>query len=118
MHTISIYIYNHHDKHANSIITITSEFKNIGIDISHINKLMEEMSLIYAKLKDQYKFKYQLTSLVLFKKYGEDNEITSEVELPITLSISHNLTQSEIDNINFQWTLENRIQILEMKEFG
>ena len=113
-----INIDNHHDKHANSMITITSKFNNIGIDISHINKLMEEISHIYAKLINQYKFKYQLTFFVLFSKYGEDNEITSEVELLITLSISHNLTQSEIDNINIQWTLKNRIQIIEMNEFG
>ena len=99
-----INIDNHHDKHANSMITITSKFNNIGIDISHINKLMEEISHIYAKLINQYKFKYQSTFLVLFNKYGEDNEITSEVQLPITLGITHNLTQTEIDNINIQWT--------------
>ena len=100
------------------MITITSKYNIIGIDISHINKLMEEMGHIYAILINQYKFKYQLIFLVLFNKNGEDNEITSEVELPFTLSISHNLTQSEIDNINIKWTLENRIQIIEMKESG
>ena len=45
---------------------------------------MEEMSRIYAKLKNQYIFKYQLTFLVLFIKYGEVIEITSEIELTIT----------------------------------
>ena len=79
---------------------------------------MEEMSHIYAKLINQYKFKYQLTFLVLFNKYGEDNEITCETELPITSSITHNLTQSEVDNINIKWTLENRIQSIEMIESG
>ena len=96
----NINIDNHHDKHANSQITITWKFNNIGIDISHNNKIMEEMSLVYAKIIFQYKFKYQLTFLVIFNKYGENNEITSEIELPITLSITHNLTQSEMDNFD------------------
>ena len=101
---------NHDDQNANFQITITSNFKNIRIDTNHINKVMEEMCQKYAKLISQKKFKYQLTVLVLFIKYGEYNEITSEVELSITLSITQNLTQSEIDNINIQWTLENRIK--------
>ena len=79
---------------------------------------MEEMCLIYAKLINQYKFQYQLTVLVLFNKYGEDDEITSKIELPITLSITHILTQSEIDTISVQSTLEDRIQSVEMKKSG
>ena len=113
-----IKIDSHHDKQANSILTISSKFNNIGVDINHINNKTEEMSHISAKLINQFKFKYQLTFLVLFIKYGEDNEITSEIELPITLSITHNLTQSQIDNINIQWNLENRIRSIEMKESG
>ena len=113
-----INIDNHHNENANSTITITSKFNNIGIDINHIKKIMEEMSYVYAKFINQYNFKYQLTFLVLFNKSGEDNEITSEIELPITLSNTHNLTQSQIDNINIRWDLENRIQSIEMKESG
>ena len=79
---------------------------------------MEKMSGVFAKLINQYQFKYILTFLVLFNKYGEDNEITSEIELSITLSITHNLTQGEIHSINIQCTLENRIQGIEMKEVG
>ena len=79
---------------------------------------MEEMSHIYAKLINQYKFKYQLTFLVLFKNYGEHIEITSEIESPFTLSITHSLTQFQIDNITIQCDLDNRIQSIEMKESG
>ena len=113
-----IIIDNHHDKDANSQITITSKFNNIGIDINHIIDIMKEKCDVYAKLVLQYKFKYQLTFLVIFYRFGEDNEILSEVELPITLTITHNLTQSELDTINIRWTLENRIQSVEMKESG
>ena len=79
---------------------------------------MEEMSRLYAEIINEYKFKYQLNCLVLFKKHGEDDEITNQIELPITLSITHNLIQSEIDNIKTQWSLDNRIQSIEMKEAG
>ena len=34
------------------------------------------------------------------------------------MSINHNITQSEIDNSNIQWTLEKRIQSIEMKKSG
>ena len=52
---------NHHSNHANSIITIVSEFNKIGVDIIRITKIMEEMAKIHAKLKKYYKFKYQIT---------------------------------------------------------
>ena len=48
-----INIDNHHDKHANSMITITSKSNETGIDIFHNNRIIIEMSNIYAKLKNQ-----------------------------------------------------------------
>ena len=45
----------------NTQLTITSKFDKTGIDVNHINKIMEEMSHIYATLVNQYRFKYQLT---------------------------------------------------------
>ena len=54
--------------------------------------------------------------LVFFNKYGEDNEIISEIKLPITSNFTHNLTQSDRDDISIQWTLENRIRSIQMKE--
>ena len=94
-----ININNHHDKHANSVKSITSKFYKIGVHMIHIKMIMIEMSNKTAKLMIQYIFKYHLTSLLLFNKHGEDNEKISEIELPITLSINHNLTQSDFDNI-------------------
>ena len=40
------------------------------------------MSHLYSKLLNQSKIKYDLTFLVILIKYGDDNEITSELELP------------------------------------
>ena len=42
----------------------------------------------------------------------------SEIGVPITLSITEKLTQSELDNINIQWKLGKNIQSAEMKESG
>ena len=109
---------NHHDKHANSIITITSKFDNVGINKIHIFKIMEEKSRVYAKLINKYKFKYKLNFLLLFNKYGEDIDITSEIKLPITFGITRNLTQSDIDIINIHWTIEKRIKGIEKKVAG
>ena len=78
---------------------------------------MKDMGTVYAELIIQYEFKNQLTFL-LFKKDGEDKEIISEKELPNTLSITNTLTQSELYEIIIHWTLENRIQSVEMMESG
>ena len=38
------------------------------------------MSVIYARLINQYKFKYQCVFLALFDKQGEDGELLDETE--------------------------------------
>ena len=93
----------HHKKHLNSQITITSKFDNTGIEMYYINEIFKEMSHIYAKFINQYKFKYQLSFMLLFYKFEEDGDIRKEAEMPINLIMTNNLTQSEIDNVNVQW---------------
>ena len=106
---------NHQSNHVSSQITIVSKFTNIGIHITYINRILEEMAKFYARLINQ-KNKYHVSFLATFKKYGEDGELINQIELPNTLSMTRNLTQSEIDNIYFQWTLENGIQTIESQE--
>ena len=113
-----INIENYHIKHANSTIPFTSKFNIIGIALIDIYKIMIERSNIYDKLRNPYKIICHLNFLVIFNKYGEDNEITPEIELSITLSITHILAQTELEKLNIQGTLETRIQIVEMKESG
>ena len=43
----------HHINHLNSKVTITSIFENTGIEFRFINKIMREMSIIYARLINQ-----------------------------------------------------------------
>ena len=49
----------HHINHLNSKLTITSNFENTGIEFRFVNKIMREVSIIYARLINQYKFRYQ-----------------------------------------------------------
>ena len=101
----------HFKKDLNLQITITSKFDALGIEMNYINKIFKEMSHIYAKFINQYKFKYQLSFVVLFNKFEKDGDIRKEAEMSINLKMI-------IDNVNVQWDLESRIQNLEMKEFG
>ena len=94
----------HNKKDLNSQITITSKFDNLfGIEMYHINDIFKEMAHIYAKYINQYKFKYQLSFMLLFNKFEEDGDIRRETEMTITLNMINNLTQSEIDNVIIQW---------------
>ena len=109
----------HHKKDLNSQITITSKFDNIiGIEIYHINDIFKEMAHIYAKFINQYKFKYQLSFMLLFNNFEEDGDIRKEEEMVVNLNMTNNLTQSEIDNVDFQRDLESRKQNIEMQESG
>ena len=42
--------------HANSILTITPKFPEFGIEYRYINKIIKKLSVIYARLINQYKF--------------------------------------------------------------
>ena len=108
----------HHINHLNSKLTITSNFENTGIEFRFINKIMKEMSLIYARLINQYKFKYQTVFSARFDKQDEDGQLLDEIELFINLNMNYNITQSDIDNINITFPLEHQIQKQEMKDSG
>ena len=48
----------HNINHANSILTTTPNFSEFGIEFRYINKIIKELSVIYARLINQYKYKY------------------------------------------------------------
>ena len=109
----------HHKRDLNSQITITSKLDNLfGIEMYYINDMITEMAHIYANFINQYKFKYQLSFMLLFNKFEEDGDIGKEAEMVINLNMINNLTQSEIDNTNIQWEVEARKQNLEKRESG
>ena len=84
----------------------------------YINDIFKEMAHIYARFINQYKFKYQLSFMLLFNKFEEDGDIRREAEMTVNLNMTNNITQSEIDNVDIQWDLEARKQNLEMQESG
>ena len=108
----------HHINHANSKLTIIPYHPEFGIEVRYINKIMKELSVIYARLINQYKFKYQTVFSARFDKQDEDNQVLDETELFINLNINHNLTQSDLDNIDIKSPLDDQIQQQQMKDSG
>ena len=108
----------HHNNHANSELTITPNYPEFGIEIRYINKIIKELSVNYARLLKQYKFKYQTVLSARFDKQDEDNQVLDETELFINLNINHSLTESDLDKIDIKSGLEHQIQAQEMKESG
>ena len=104
--------------HANSILTITPNFPEFGIEFRYINKNVKELSVIYARLINQYKFKYHTLFSASFYKINEEDQRNNEIELYMNLKINNNLTESDIDNIDVRSQLEHQIQIQETKESG
>ena len=76
------------------------------------------MSVIYARLINQYIFKYQTVFSARFDKQNEDNQVVDETEIFNNLNINHTLTQTDIDNIDVKSPLEHQIQQQEMKDSG
>ena len=108
----------HHINHANSKLTIIPNYPQFGIEVRYINEIMKELSVIYARIMNQYKFKNQTVFSARFDKQDEDNQVLDETDLSITLKINHNLTQTTIDNIDVKSPLESQIQQQEMKYSG
>ena len=108
----------HNFSHANSILTIIPSFSEFGIEIRNNNKIVSELSFIYARLINQYKFKNHTLFSASFYKINEENQKNNEIELYMKLKINNNLTKSDIDNIDVRSQLEHQIQIQETKESG
>ena len=104
--------------HANSVLTITPKFPEFGIEFRYINKILKELSVTYARLINQYKFKYHTLFSAIFYKNKEEEQRYNEIELHTNLNINHILTESDIDNIDVRSQLEHQIQNQEMKESG
>ena len=116
---------NHHINHANSKLTIIPNHPEFGIEFRYINKIMRELAVIYARLLNQYKFRYQTVFSATFDKQDEDNhlldednQLLDETELFIILNINQNLTQTDINNIDVVSPLEHQKQQEEMKDSG
>ena len=108
----------HNINHADSKLTIIPNHPEFGIEIRFINKIMKELAVIYARLSNQYKFNYQTVFSARFDKQDEDNQVLDATELFINLNINHNLTQSDLDNIDIKSPLDDQKQQQQMKDSG
>ena len=79
---------------------------------------MKELAVIYARLINQYKFRYQTVFSARFDKQDEENQLLDETELFINLNINQNLTQTDVNNIDVVSPLEHQKQQQEMKDSG
>ena len=50
----------HNINHANSLLNIELNFPDIGIETRYVNKMLKEIATIYARLINQYKYKYHI----------------------------------------------------------
>ena len=102
----------HNISHANSILTITPNFPEFGIEFRYIIKIIRKLSVIYARLINQYKFKYHTLFSASFYKIKEDQR-KNEIELYMNLNINHSLTESDIDNNDVRSQLDHQIPVQE-----
>ena len=89
----------HNFSHANSILSILPKYPEYGIEFRYINKIIKELSVIYARLINQYKFNYHTLFSASFYKIIEEDQRNNHIELYINLKIINNLTESDIDNM-------------------
>ena len=108
----------HHINHANSKLIVKPIYHEFGIEFRYIDKIMKDLSVIYARLINKYIFKYQTVFSARFDKQDEDSQTLDETDLYINLNINHNLTQTDIDNIDVISLLEKQTQQQGMKGSG
>ena len=90
----------HNINHANLLLNIILNFPDIGIETRCINKILKEKATFYARLIDQYKFKYHAIFSASFYKINEEDQRSDDIELFINLNINKNSTESDNDNID------------------
>ena len=108
----------HNLHHTNSELTIIPNHPEFVIEVRFIKKIMKELAVIYARLINQNKFKYQTVFSARFDKQDEDNQVIDETEFFNNLNINHNLTQSDLDNCDVGSQLDYQILQQEMKDSG
>ena len=90
----------HNVNHANSLLNVIANFPDTGIETRYINKILNEMAAIYARLMGQYKFNYHTLFSASFYKIDEEDQRSDEIELFINLNMNHKLTETDINYID------------------
>ena len=90
----------HNFNHANSLLTIEPNFPDFRIDTIYVNKILKELAIIYGRLINQYISEYHTLFSASFYKINEEDQRIDEIELFFNLNINHNLTETDINNID------------------
>ena len=114
----TITLESHHINHANSELTITPNYPEFQIEVRYFFKIMKELSIIYNRLINHYKFKYQTVFSTRFDKQVENFPVLDETDLFINKNINHNLTENDLDKIDVKSPLEHQSRQQEMKDSG
>ena len=72
---------NHHINHAYSKLTIKPNFPEFGNESECINEILNEMTVIYARLNNRYVFKNQTVFPTKYNKEDEDGQMLDGIEL-------------------------------------
>ena len=115
---LNISLESHHINHANSKFIIKINYPEFGIEVRYINEIIKELSIVYARLVNQYIFKCQTVLPARIDKQDEDNQVLDEAEFFTNLNINHNLKQSDLDKIDIRSPSEHQIQQQEMRDSG
>ena len=74
------------------------------------------MATLYARVLNQYKFKYHILYSASFNKINDEDQRNDETELFINLNNNHKLTEPDINSIDVKSQLEHQIQNQETKK--
>ena len=88
------------------------------MEIRYFIKILKDLSIIHARLINQYKLKYQTVFSARFDNQDDDNRVVDETKLFIILNINHNLAESDLDKIEVKSSLEHQIQQQETTDGG
>ena len=80
-----------HFNHAKSEKTKKPNFPEFEIEFRCINKILEELAIIYPRLKNQCEFEYQTVFSATFVKQEEFGVILDQIEIYKNLNNKHTL---------------------------
>ena len=103
----------HHTNLIKSKSTITSKVSAIGKN--HFFNIVLQIVDIYAKLLNQYIFKYRTVSPVRFDKQDEDHQVSDKSRIYINSTNIQTSTRSGIDNIDFRSQIAKKNRKTETK---
>ena len=101
---------------AISKISGKPKFPEFGNETGYSFKSFKEMTIISAKLFNQYNIKYQSMFCAKFDEKDENDQVLDETEIFNNLNINQNLTDSDINDIDIKSPLEQQLQNQEMTE--